>query len=141
LAEQSDLIAPLTRKVMEQVKRDLEALTDLPSGFRVGINLARAHLADEKLLSTLDDIFGPGKTLGQLGFEITERELLANIIDQARAMVLQLTERGAEVALYVLGTGYSGLSHLRSLPLHFIKIDRSFVWALNTEAVTASLVN
>jgi sensor c-di-GMP phosphodiesterase-like protein len=30
---------------------------------------------------------------------------------------------------------------LRSLPLHFIKIDRSFVWALNTEAVTASLVD
>jgi sensor c-di-GMP phosphodiesterase-like protein len=141
LAEQSNLITPLTRKVMEQVKRDLEALTDLPPGFRIGINLARAHLADDKLLSTLDDIFGPGKTLGQLGFEITERELLANIIDRAREVVLRLTERGAEVALDDFGTGYSGLSHLRSLPLHFIKIDRSFVWALNTEAVTASLVD
>jgi sensor c-di-GMP phosphodiesterase-like protein len=141
LAEHSDLITPLTRSVLHQVKRDLESLPDLPPGFRIGINLARAHLADEQLLSTLDDIFGPGKSLGQLGFEITERELLANIIDQARAMVLQLTERGAEVALDDFGTGYSGLSHLRSLPLHFIKIDRSFVWALDTEAVTASLVD
>lgn len=141
LAEQSELIAPLTRSVMQQVKRDLEALGDLPPGFRIGINLARAHLADEKLLATLDEIFGPGKTLGQLGFEITERELLANIIDRARDVVLRLTERGAEVALDDFGTGYSGLSHLRSLPLHFIKIDRSFVWALNTEAVTASLVD
>ena len=141
LAEQSELITPLTRSVLEQVKRALEALPDLPPGFRISINLARAHLADKKLLSTLDEIFGAGTSLERLGFEITERELLANIIDRAREVVLQLTERGAEVALDDFGTGYSGLSHLRSLPLHYIKIDRSFVWALNTEAVTASLVD
>jgi sensor c-di-GMP phosphodiesterase-like protein len=141
LAERSGLVAPLTRSVLEQVKRDLESLPDLPEGFRIGINLARAHLADDQLLATLDEIFGAGKTLGQLGFEITERELLANIADRARNVVVQLAERGAEVALDDFGTGYSGLSNLRVLPFHFLKIDRSFVWAINTEAVTASLVD
>ena len=141
LAEQHQLIAPLTRRVMQQVKRDLDVLENLPPGFRIGINLARADLADDHLLSSIDAIFGPGRTLERVGFEITERELLANIIDRVREAVVKLTERGADIALDDFGTGYSGLSHLRSLPLHFIKIDRSFVWALNTEAVTASLVD
>ena len=141
LAEQSDLTGALTRRVLEQVKRDLDALPALPAQFRIGINLARADLGNDQLLATLDATFGPGRTLERLGFEITERELLANIIDRARDMVVRLTERGADIALDDFGTGYSGLSHLRTLPLHFIKIDRSFVWALNTEAVTASLVD
>jgi sensor c-di-GMP phosphodiesterase-like protein len=141
LAEQSDLTGSLTRCVLKQVKRDLDALPSLPARFRIGINLSRADLGGDQLLTTLDAIFGPGRTLERLGFEITERELLANIIDRARDMVVRLTERGADIALDDFGTGYSGLSHLRTLPLHFIKIDRSFVWALNTEAVTASLVD
>ena len=58
-----------------------------PPGFRISINLARADLADRNLVATLDEVFGLGRTLGQLGFEITERELLANIVDRAREVV------------------------------------------------------
>ncbi len=141
LAEENNLIGPLTRRVIEQVKRDLDALGKLPPDFRISINLARADLADHNLVATLDEIFGMGRSLGRLGFEITERELLANMIGRAREVVEQLRAGGAEIALDDFGTGYSGLSHLRHLPLHYIKIDRSFIWALDTEAVTASLVD
>jgi len=140
IAETSGLISPLTGRVLEQVKRDLETLGELPPGFRISVNLARAQLADKSLLECLDNLFGPGATLDRLAFEITERELLANVADNARTVVEELARRGAEVSLDDFGTGYSGLSHLRHLPLHYIKIDRSFVRALNTEAVTASLV-
>jgi sensor c-di-GMP phosphodiesterase-like protein len=140
LAESSGLIVPMTERLLGQVRDDLAALGPLPAGFRISVNLARAHFADDHLLVCLDRVFGPGATLGHLGFEITERELLSNVAEQARTVVEELTRRGAEVSLDDFGTGYSGLSHLRHLPLHSIKIDRSFVWALDTEAVTASLV-
>jgi c-di-GMP phosphodiesterase len=140
LAEDSGLISALTDLVLERVKRDLATLDDAPDGFRISINLSRAHLADASLLDSLDRIFGPDASLHRLGFEVTERELLANVAENARRIVQELTRRGANVALDDFGTGYSGLSHLRVLPLHHIKIDRSFVRALDSEAVTASLV-
>jgi sensor c-di-GMP phosphodiesterase-like protein len=140
LAETSGLIVPMTESLLRQVRDDLAMLAPLPPGFRISVNLSRAHFADDRLLGCLDRVFGPGSTLGHLGFEITERELLSNVAAQARTVVEELTRRGAEVSLDDFGTGYSGLSHLRHLPLHSIKIDRSFVWALDTEAVTASLV-
>ena len=140
LAESSGLITPLTDRVLERIKRDMDTLGELPPGFRISINLARAQLADASLLATLDRVFGPDAKLDRLGFEITERELLENVAENARVVVGELARRGAEVSLDDFGTGYSGLSHLRHLPLHHIKIDGSFVRALNTEAVTASLV-
>lgn len=141
LAESSGLIAPLTEHVLSVAKHDIELLTgEMPDGFRISINLARAHLADRSFLSAVDRVFGADTRLERLGFEITERELLANVADQARKIVKELARRGAVVSLDDFGTGYSGLSHLRHLTLHYIKVDRSFVWALDTEAVTASLV-
>lgn len=140
LAESSGLVVPMTERFLEQVRDDLARLAPLPPGFRIGVNLSRAHFADQHLLDCLDRVFGPGQRLDHLGFEITERELLSNVAAQARGVVEELSRRGAEVSLDDFGTGYSGLSHLRHLPLHSIKIDRSFVWALDTEAVTASLV-
>jgi sensor c-di-GMP phosphodiesterase-like protein len=140
LAEQSGLISPLTDRVIARVKSDLGELGELPPGFRIGINLARAQLADSSLLASLDRVFGAGQALDSLSFEITERELLENVVDNARAIVDELSRRGARVSLDDFGTGYSGLSHLRHLKLDHIKIDGSFVRALNTEAVTASLV-
>lgn len=140
LAESSGLVVPMTERFLEQVRDDLARLAPLPPGFRIGVNLSQAHFADQRLLDCLDRVFGPGQRLHHLGFEITERELLSNVAAQARGVVEELSRRGAEVSLDDFGTGYSGLSHLRHLPLHSIKIDRSFVWALDTEAVTASLV-
>jgi len=140
LAESSGLITPLTDRVLESVKRDLDRLKPLPPGFRISINLARAQLTDQNLLRSLDALFGPDARLDALGFEVTEREMLANVAEQARTLVTELRRRGAEVSIDDFGTGYSGLSHLRHLPLHHIKIDRSFVRALDTEAVTANLV-
>ena len=141
LAEQTGLIEPMTEQVLAQVRGDLHALHQLPEGFRISINLARQHLSDDRLLALVDRTFGATTRLDNLSFEITERELLANVAEQARKVVVTLTERGADVALDDFGTGYSGLSHLRHLPLHYIKIDRSFVWAMDTEAVTATLVD
>jgi len=140
MAERSGAILPLTDAVLGQVRRDLDALGALPPGFRITVNLARAHFAGDGLLAVLDANFGPGARLDRLGFELTERELIADIAPRARALCRELAARGAEVALDDFGTGYSGLSHLRDIAPNQLKIDRSFIRALDTEAVTADLV-
>lgn len=140
LAEASGLVTELTDQLLQQVERDLQVLGELPAGFRISFNLATAQLADLSLIGMLDRIFGAEARLDRLAFEITERELLDKIAVQARSVVEELVRRGALVSLDDFGTGYSGLSHLRHLSLHQIKIDGSFVHALDTEAVTASLV-
>lgn len=140
LAERHGLMDALTERVLTRILADLGALDDLPEGFRVNVNLARAQLADHRLLIMVDRLFGSGDSLRRLGFEITEREVLTDVADTARSVLDGLAQRGAKLSLDDFGTGYSGLSYLRHLKLHQLKIDRSFVHALDTEAVTASLV-
>jgi EAL domain-containing protein (putative c-di-GMP-specific phosphodiesterase class I) len=61
-----------------------------------------------------------------LAVEVTESAILT---DPAAAAVhlAELAEMGVQVALDDFGTGFSSLSHLLALPLHIIKVDRSFV--------------
>lgn len=141
LAERSGLIEALTEFVLSQVKRDLDILAPLPHTFRISVNLSRVHLSDDRLLGVVDRVFGIGSRLDHLGFEVTERELLTPVIDQAHAVLSALAARGAQIALDDFGTGYSSLSYLRHLPLDHLKIDHSFIWAMDTEAVTAHLVD
>ncbi len=138
LAEGAGLIRELTAEVLRSV---VEARQLLPPELRIGVNLSPSLLQDGSLERLLDERFGAGEPLDGLVLEITERELIEYTEGSAAANVSRLAARGAWIALDDFGTGYSGLSILRHLPLHELKIDASFVHALDTEAVTANLVD
>ncbi|MDQ2879532.1 MAG: EAL domain-containing protein, partial [Pseudomonadota bacterium] len=59
----------------------------------------------------------------------------------AQSVVGSLKNQGIGVALDDFGTGYSSLAHLRALPFDRIKIDKSFIMSLNTNAESAAIVN
>ncbi|MGQ0798601.1 MAG: EAL domain-containing protein [Pseudomarimonas sp.] len=138
LAERSGLIEALTLSVLAKVA---EARRRLPRELRLAVNLSPSLLQDGSLERLLDEAFGATASLDGLVLEITERQLIEYTSGTAAASVARLAARGAKVSLDDFGTGYSGLSHLRHLTLHELKIDGSFVRALDTEAVTASLVD
>jgi len=64
--------------------------------------------------------------LRQLELELTESALVTDIA-QVAARLVRLRDHGFKIALDDFGTGHSALSHLRALPFHKVKIDRSFV--------------
>lgn len=67
-----------------------------------------------------------------LGIEITE-SALAKYLDSVIENLKVLQERGFEIHLDDFGTGYSSLNHLGRLPVHALKIDRTFVWQMEED--------
>jgi sensor c-di-GMP phosphodiesterase-like protein len=105
----------------------------------IHVNLSPADLGSEAfsegLLHQLQTAGLPSRTIG---LEITERALVN--ADEARAMIRRLRERGHEVAIDDFGTGFSSLSYLSTFELDTLKIDRSFVDAIGTEAATSNVI-
>lgn len=74
-----------------------------------------------------------------LQLEITETKIIADF-GRAREVLLQLRDLGVRISIDDFGTGYSSLAQLQQLPVDEIKIDRSFVMDMDTNANNAAIV-
>ncbi len=138
-AEEGGLIRQVTKKVMDLIVRDTAALLRRHPQFHIGINLASDDLQNESIVGELRDMLkkagiGPGSIM----VEATERgflqaEHVSRIISEIRAM-------GICVAIDDFGTGYSSLSYLTTFELDYLKIDKSFVDTIGTEAATSQVI-
>ena len=143
ILEESGLIAQLGRKVL--AKSCHAAMAWRSKGFGripVAVNLSAAQFRgalEEDIELALD---ASGLPHEDLELEITE-SLLFRDYEQARIPLERLTAKGIRSALDDFGTGYSSLSSLHNLPVHFVKIDRSFVQALEPgrNTIVAAIIN
>jgi len=141
LAESSGQIVPMTGQLMDRVQADLAEVVRRWPDVYVSINLVAEHFADAAIVGEVRRRFGEGPLRGRnLVFEITERRPLANIA-AAGKVVAQLQRLGARVALDDAGTGHGGLAYIQGLGMDIIKIDRMFVEAIGTGAVSAPIVD
>jgi EAL domain-containing protein (putative c-di-GMP-specific phosphodiesterase class I) len=98
----------------------------------VSVNLSPRQLQSGHLLEVIDNALAQhGVEASSLTLEITE-SCFAEDSDDVRGCVQQLDDRGIKLSLDDFGTGYSSLSYLRRFPLRSLKIDRSFVKAMDT---------
>jgi diguanylate cyclase (GGDEF)-like protein len=137
LAEETGLIVPVGRWVLEQACRD--ALR-WPASVRVAVNVSAVQFRHDAVLRDVAHALpASGLEAGRLEIEITESMMMR---DPARsvAMLHQLRERGVRIALDDFGTGYSSLTTLHRFPFDRIKIDRSFVRDLEHRADGRSIV-
>ncbi|HEV7662028.1 MAG TPA: EAL domain-containing protein, partial [Chloroflexota bacterium] len=140
LAEQTGLITPLTKWVLDAALRQQRAWRDAGMDLPVAINLSRRTLQDPLLPEMIAEVLQRyGAPARAVVLEITESSLMA---DPTRAAdnLSQLRAVGVEISIDDFGTGYSSLDSLKNMPVDELKIDRSFVGAMATDASARALV-
>ena len=131
IAEESGLIHAMGAWI---VRAAAKAAAQWPEDVRVAVNLSAMQFKRCDLLSTVTDALVAARIApDRLELEITESLLLED--SQANLdMLLALRRLGVRVAMDDFGTGYSSLSYLRAFPFDKIKIDRSFMADVATDA-------
>ena len=140
VAESSGLILPIGEWIMREACRQAaawqqRAVSRVPIAVNVsGVQFRRQDICDlfRQVMDEFDVI------PGAIRVEITETSLMSGL-DRAAAVLQELREMGVSTALDDFGTGYSSLSYLRAFPLDEIKIDRSFIAHILSDAKTARL--
>jgi diguanylate cyclase (GGDEF)-like protein len=130
VAEQSGLIEVIGPAVVRAACRDAmrwrqrgAAASDLFVSINVSARQLRSGDFRDQMLAALGE---SGLPPDLMHMELTETTVL-NDEEQARRILGQLRDGGIKVWLDDFGTGFSGLSHLRSVPVDGVKIDRSFI--------------
>ena len=143
LAEQSGLIFPLSGWVLGRSLQQLGAWQErglpLPT-LALNISARQLELPSRAFIGELLDALEEHRlTPEQLELEITETALLQNQL-LARDRLRQLADQGFRIAIDDFGTGYSSLELLRNLPVHKLKIDRTFITSLTSSAEDQTIV-
>ena len=141
LAEMTELIHPLSEWVLinsvSQIKRSLANGCPVP----VAMNISARNLTDSQLVDKLEVLMAKENIDPQLlEIELTESALI-NHPQRAVENLKKLDELGVHIAIDDFGTGYSSLSYLKKLPLNTLKIDRSFVKDMLTDASDSVIVD
>ncbi len=128
VAEQSGLIETIGPAVFRAACRDAarwrrEEGEDLFVSVNVSARQLRSGDFREQVMAALAETGLPPRLLH---IELTETAVLGDE-EQARQILAELREAGVKVWLDDFGTGFSGLSHLRRVPVDGVKIDRSFI--------------
>jgi diguanylate cyclase (GGDEF)-like protein len=126
LAEETGLMEPLGRWVLEQACRDAAAW---PDHVKIAVNLSTVQLTGEFIDVVLGALRESGLPPERLELEITESVLMKDV-KRNGAIFCQLKEIGVSIVLDDFGMGYSSLSYLTMLPFDKIKIDKSFTQGL-----------
>ncbi|UVM74425.1 bifunctional diguanylate cyclase/phosphodiesterase [Pseudomonas alvandae] len=142
LAEQTDLIVPLSRWVLREA---CETALSWPRALMVSVNLSPAQFERSDVVEDVRQVLIETHfPASRLELEITENVML-NDVDGALQVMNALKELGVRLNMDDFGTGYSSLGYLRTYPFDGIKIDKRFIASMsnssNDRAVVQAIIN
>jgi len=130
LAEQTGNIQKLTAWVLEAAIRQSRKWKDAGIDVRIAVNLSARDLGNRRLPADIANLLeGHEVSPRALILEITESAIMANP-NHALEVLKALNTMGLTLSIDDYGTGYSSMAYLKGLPVHEIKIDKSFVLKL-----------
>ena len=140
VAESTGLVKPLTSWVIRHALEDSRSWQAEGLAIPVAVNLSAPLLHDAELPHVIDQALrASGTHERQLELEITESAVMQDP-EGAMKTISVLHELGIAFSLDDFGTGYSSLAYLKNLQVQAIKIDRSFVRDMVTDARDATIV-
>ena len=132
VAEAKGLIAPLGQEILRQVMHDMPDILNRWPHVRVAINVSGLELAEatfaKQFVAAVSKI--NANYLSHIELELTESIFLYDL-PKVRENLEVLRRAGISIAIDDFGTGHSSLARLHTLPFDKIKLDRSFVQALD----------
>ena len=143
MADETGLIVPLGRWILEEACRQMKQWQeDMPAAHHLSVNV---NVSSKQLMHP-DTVGFVARTLKDTGLaarhlklEITESVWIAD--DKATQERLEILRAlGVQLAIDDFGTGYSSLSYLQRLPVHYVKIDRSFTAAMGRSEEDRTIV-
>jgi diguanylate cyclase (GGDEF)-like protein len=140
LAEGSGQMRAMTTLVLDRVLQQIGAWRDAGVDLAVSVNLSVRSLIDLDFAGQLDALCRTrGVDPSALVLEITETQMMADPTRTIR-MLERLAALGIEISVDDFGTGYSSLSYLQRLPVHEIKVDKSFVLGMTADDANTKIV-
>jgi len=146
VAEQSGLIEEIGPRVLQAACAEAVRWTRMSNGERVfvSVNVSPRQLKSSSFPELVAEcLYDTGLPASSLHLELTETAVISDEL-QASALLARLHSTGVKVWLDDFGTGFSGLSHLRRVPVDGVKIDRSFIADLQRDpddlALTTAII-
>jgi EAL domain-containing protein (putative c-di-GMP-specific phosphodiesterase class I) len=140
LAEQADLIVPLTRLVLAKAAAACADWRAAGYDLRIAVNLSVQVVETGDVCAMLtEELAQAGLDPRHLVLEITE-SALATEGEQVKSRLQALRELGVTLVIDDFGTGYSAMSYLKELPVAELKIDRSFVRDIASDSRDLAIV-
>ena len=129
LAERSGEIGPLTSWVIARAVADRATLREAGVNAPIHVNISAQLVADPRFIDAA--LAQLGDATGGIGFEITETAMMADP-EGALVNLHRLAEAGVHLSIDDYGSGFSSLAYLQRLPVHELKIDKTFVSRLSS---------
>lgn len=127
LAEQTGLIHDIAQWVLTHAIQQTKSWMDAGFKLTVAVNLSAHNLADDRIVEHVRALLASNQLPAkQLILEVTENAMMVNP-ERAVDILTQLNEMGVSISIDDYGTGFSSLSYLKRLPVHELKIDKSFI--------------
>jgi diguanylate cyclase (GGDEF)-like protein len=140
IAETTGVIHPLTAEVLRQALLQARAWHERGWSFPVAVNVSAASLHNLGFPGEVRRLLeATGVPARLLSIELTESALMTDPA-RARTILEDLSAMGVSLSIDDFGTGYSSMAYLKALPVRELKIDKSFISGMATEASDVVLV-
>ena len=139
-AEQSGLIQKISLWMIEEACKVISVFKEQGLNLSIAVNISAKDLIDHDLPEKIFELLNEYQLSSEsISLEITESSIMDDP-SRAEATLNSLAEMGIKIAIDDFGTGYSSLAYLKRLPVHKLKIDKSFVMNMENDESDRKIV-